>query len=480
MVLLQRRNTTFAVVFDYSKYMEENFDIPWQVTKYENFTNKRKAVYFDVDDFEEIIEYYLFKSLFQEAIDAVHYACKLHPSSVPLMLLQAQLLANFNREADALSLLSKVESMEPNNNDIFLTKGAIYSQLQDYNKAIEEYNKAVGSADDPDYVYCNIAIEYENLGNFDKTLEYLDKALSLNPNNDLAIYEAAYCFDLLSLTEEGIAFFQKLIERNPYSTEAWFNLGVSFINAGMYEKALEAFDYSLAINSEHDQSWFHKGYALSLLERYREAISAYEASIPEDDSDVMKLYYIGECYEKLDDYENAIRYYRKCSQLDPEMADAWVGIGVCELELGSASEAIKYFEHGLMLDNDNINYLCLLGNTYRLLNNKEAAKKSYEQAIEIDPSDEESWLEYAEALHNLGENADAIELLSRGIEALPGLSSILYAMAAILFLSGKPDEGSFCLEEAYAANPENQDHIIKRFPKLNENIDYTEAFDRIK
>ncbi|MDR4988401.1 MAG: tetratricopeptide repeat protein [Bacteroidales bacterium] len=459
--------------------MEDNYSIPWQVKQYEDLVQHRRSIYFDVDDFEEIVDHYVFKGLYKEAFEASNHACTMHPASIPLMLKRAQLLATFNQEDDALELLSRVESMDPNNNDVYLTKGGIYSQLQDHNKAIEEYNKAVTDTDQLDHIYCNIAIEYENLGNFDKTLEYLDKALKINPDNDLAIYEAAYCFDLLSLTEEGISFFHRLIDRNPYSTEAWFNLGVSYINAGQYARALDALEYSLAIDDKHEHSWFHKGYALGLLNRHREAIEAYEESMANGVKDAVKLYYIGECHEKLEDYDNAISFYIKSSQLDPEMADAWVGIGVCQIEQGNVQEAIHYLKQGLLLDHDNISYLCLLANAYFLLNDHEKATSTYEQALEADPEDEETWLEYAEALANMNAFKDAIDLLARGVERVSKQAGLLYAMAAVLFLDNKPEEGRFCMEEAYELDKQGAEHLLTRFPKLANNTDFQEMLQSL-
>jgi tetratricopeptide (TPR) repeat protein len=237
---------------------------PWQVERFETHVELKESLYFDVNDFEEIMEYYMMAGDFKKALRVSGMASRVHPGATSLMLKKAQILAALNREERALKILSEVEILEPYNNDVFLTKGAVFSQMRDYEKAIEEYSKAVGSADEPDYVYCNIAFEYENLGNFDKTIEYLGKALEVNPDNDLAIYEAAFCFDLLSLTEEGISFFNRLIDRHPYSLEAWFNLGVSYINSGQYDKALEALDFAIAIDDDHEHSWFHKGYGMGL------------------------------------------------------------------------------------------------------------------------------------------------------------------------------------------------------------------------
>ncbi|MFO7999054.1 MAG: hypothetical protein R6U86_08760, partial [Bacteroidales bacterium] len=173
-----------------NKETGESFFKPWQVERFEAHTGLRESLYFDVNDFEEIMEYYMTAGNYKTALRVSVFASRMHPGSVSLMLKKAQVLAAVNKEERALKILAEVEVLEPYNNDVYLTKGAIFSQMRNYEKAIEEYNKAIFGADEPDYVYCNIAFEYENLGNFDKTLEYLGKALEVNPDNDLAIYEA--------------------------------------------------------------------------------------------------------------------------------------------------------------------------------------------------------------------------------------------------------------------------------------------------
>jgi len=459
--------------------MENRQPIPWQVSRYEDLRNTGRSVYFDVDDFEEIIDHYLADGAYQEALHIAEHASGVHPSSIPIMLKKAQLLASFNKEDHALDLLTTVETLDPHNNDIFLTKGAIYSQLKNYEKAIEEYNKAVFGADEPDFVYCNIAFEYENLGNFDKTLEYLDKALSINPDNDLAIYEAAYCFDLLSLTEEGISFFQRLIDRNPYSTEAWFNLGVSYINAGHYERAMQALDYALLIDGKHEHSWFHKGYALSLMNRHNESIEAYKQSMDSGEDDAMKCYYIGECYEKMEEYAMAREWYLKGTERDPTLADAWIGIGVCEIEEGNAPASVNYFKKGIELDPDNVSYLCLLANAYFVQGHYEDTWLTYEKALKLDPDDEETWLEYAETLSNAGKHSEAHQLLHRGTQSMPGNNTLLYSMAAFLFMDGKVQQGTFFLEEACNLAPGGLKALTRRFPAITGNAPFMEAADRL-
>jgi tetratricopeptide (TPR) repeat protein len=454
----------------------ENIDnIPWQVQKFNELTSKKQSVYFDVQDFEEIIDYYVFEANYKVSLKISEYACLVHPTSIALMLKRAQLLASVNKENHALELLSVVETLEPTNHEIFLTKGAIYSQLHNYEKAIEEYNKAVGESDEPDYVYCNIAFEYENMGNFDKTIEYLSKALELNPDNDLAMYEAAYCFDLLSLNDESIDFFSKLIDRHPYSVEAWFNLGLSYINAELYEKAIESFDFALAIEPEHNSSLFHSGYAYSLLGNHKEAINIYHSLLDKDgdDTDSMIHYYIGECYEKLDDFQNARKYYKKASKLNSEITDAWIGLGVCENELGNPKSAIKYILKGLELDPGNTAYLCILADIYYQEDMLDRGAKYYEKAIESSPEEESIRIDYADALAEKGQYEMASDVIMKGIEQIAPSAGLYYRMAAMLYIRGRNKDGAFFLEEALTMDFDKHNGMFEQYPELSENKEIT-------
>jgi len=447
-------------------------DIPWQVQRYNDLTSSRKSVYFDVEDFEEIIDYHVSRADYKESLKIAEYACKLHPSSIALMLKRAQLLASVNKENHALELLSVVETLEPTNFEIYLTKGAIYSQLQNYEKAIEEYTKAAVDSDEPDYVYCNIAFEYENMGNFEKTIEYLTKALELNPDNDLAIYEAAYCFDLLSLHQESVDFFRKLIDRHPFSVEGWFNLGLSYINAELYEKALEAFDFALAIDPAHNSTIFHSGYTHNLMGNCTEAIKVYHSLLDKDgdEADAMIHYYIGECYEKMEEFHNARLYYRKATSLNSEITDAWIGLGVCENELANPKAAIKYIVKGLELDPENSAYHCILGDIYLQEGMVEKGKASYSKALELAPEDESLRIDFAEALAEKGFYENATDVLLKAIEEMGPLASLYYRMAAMLYLRGRNRDAEFFLEEALCSDFEKHKSFLEQFPELQNNL----------
>ncbi|HAH58422.1 MAG TPA: hypothetical protein DCL86_09760 [Bacteroidales bacterium] len=129
------------------------------------------ALFFDIEEYEDLIDHYLFINNLKKCNQVMSYAMEQYPGNTDLLIRQAQLLVSSNKAEKALRVLSKVEDIDPHNSEVFFTKGAIYSQMKRYADAIEEYNKAIKDDEDLANIYSNIAFEYENLGNYHKSIE---------------------------------------------------------------------------------------------------------------------------------------------------------------------------------------------------------------------------------------------------------------------------------------------------------------------
>ena len=63
------------------------------VNRYEQMLANNESYYFDVDQFEEIIDYYCEDSKFYKALAVIEYAYTLFPENTTIMLREAQILA---------------------------------------------------------------------------------------------------------------------------------------------------------------------------------------------------------------------------------------------------------------------------------------------------------------------------------------------------------------------------------------------------
>ena len=87
-----------------------------------------------------------------------------------------------------------------------------YSELGQYELALDGYQAAL--LRNPYYVeaYCNIGVIYKNLGNLDSAVYYYDKALSVNPNFRIARNNMAIALTDLGTRVKNDGEIKKSIE----------------------------------------------------------------------------------------------------------------------------------------------------------------------------------------------------------------------------------------------------------------------------
>src|SRR5690554_6200112 len=240
--------------------MEENFDsyneeedYAAAVNRFEKMLSNNQNYFFDVEEFEDLINYYLDINDHEKAEKALNFSLNQHPDSVTLKIKLAEFLASTYKPNKALEILSSVEHIEPFNPDIHIIKGQIYNQIRQHNKAIEAYNKAlkfITDSNEKNTLKMQIAFEYENLLQLDKAIAIFKEILKENPENETVLYDIAFCYNLNDANEESIRFLNEFLDENPYSFVAWYNLGVCYHNAELYEKSVEAHDFAITIKED--------------------------------------------------------------------------------------------------------------------------------------------------------------------------------------------------------------------------------------
>ena len=462
---------------NFEEYSEE--EIKNLIDKFESMLESNQTYFFDVNDFEVIIDYYLERNNLSKTSIALRYATGQHPKSVGLLLKKAQLYAFSDKTDKALELLAKVELLDPTNSDVFFTKGAIYSQLKRYEKAIEEYHKAINKAEELDEVYINIAFEYENLGNYNKAIDYLKKALEINPDNEAVLYELSINYEFADKMNDSIAFFENYLEENPYSKVGWLNLGIAFNIVGLYEKAVDAFDFSIAIDDNFLIGHYNKAATYINLNQFQRAIDIYLEILELEDNKAIGNYYIGECYEKLENFILAVKFYDIAIEYDDHFADAWLGRGMACYELKNVEESIKDISRAIEIDPENSEYLFLLADIQQKEGMLEALE-TYRLVSELEPTNIDIWIEYSDAYQEADDLDKAIEIIKTGISFQPENAELFYRLSAYLLLNKDTKEAYNILDVALDMDLSYADELIEYISEFEENNHLINVINQFK
>ena len=212
--------------------------------------------FFDVDEFEAIIDFYLESDMYDEAGAAVEIAMEQHPSSNGFIIRHARVIGNNKKYYEALEMLNNIELIESTNADVYISKAEIYSLMNKHDMAIEEFKRAIHYTEHKEDLYSSIAFEYENLSDYDNAIKYLKYAIDINPESENMIHEISFFFEITGREEDAIEFFNDFLDSHPYSKLAWFNLGVFYNSLELYEKAIEAYEFVIAIDETFSSAYF--------------------------------------------------------------------------------------------------------------------------------------------------------------------------------------------------------------------------------
>ncbi|HEY8404362.1 MAG TPA: tetratricopeptide repeat protein [Flavobacteriales bacterium] len=461
---------------------EENRDQHYAqdlVARYEQMLEANESYYFDIDQFEEIVDYYCFSSKLKKALEVIDYAYSLFPDNTTLMLKEAQILSGMGHLNKAMQRLRVLEQIEQNE-DVLLTMASIYSQQREHRKAIALLQKAMalGGKEFEDEIYMEIALEYQNMERFDKAQEVLMEALSKRPENEVLLYELAYCFDVTDRTAESIEFYESFLDKYPYSFPAWYNLGNAYQKVGMLDKALNAYDLCLAIQEDFTPAYYNKAHTLFKMDRFQEAISVFEETYNYEAPQAPVYCHIGECFEKMNQLDKALFYYRKSIQTDELYADAYLGIGVALDLKNETAEGLTYVRRAIELDPENVDYLLFEVEFLKKLELWSEAESITEILIKRFADNEDAWMEHADIFFQRGETHRALEFINQGWQHCPQSYEIAYRKVVYLFETGKNNEAEELLLRLHESYPEGMADMEEYYPEIKRNVLYAELFLR--
>jgi eukaryotic-like serine/threonine-protein kinase len=274
--------------------------------------------------------------------------------------------------------------------------GVLENGAGDYEKAIDEFTRAIQLDPSSDEAYTGLASAYERLGKLNEAEKTYQQVINLRPSywkgyNQLGIF---YCRQ--SQYDKCAAMFQKVAELTPDSFRGYANMGVAYLVDGKYSEAIQPLNKSLRIRATPG-TYTNLGTAYFHLRNFPEAAKAYAEATRLNDRDYLLWGNLGEAQNFAGNHQEAEAAYRK-------------GIALAE-------EALKVNPHEPELLKNLANYHVMLGE-------REPALKYLGQALAYGKSDKEILFSAALIYNRLGETGTALEWLSKALQAGYSLTTV--------------------------------------------------------
>jgi len=448
-------------------YSQEDDNL--SLTKFESMLKTNDILFFDSNEFENIIHHYLDHGKIALAKRAIKLGLEQHPSSINLRLFKVEILVVEQKYEEAHHILEFLHQLEPQNEEIYIQKANVLSRQDKHLEAIKILLRAIDMSTaleaDSD-LFALVGMEYLFLDEHEKALVYFKKCLEYDTSDYSALHNVMYCYDFLEMHDEAISYLNDFLDHHPYCELAWHELGKQYMSKNEFKKANAAFEFAIFSDDTFIGAYIEKGKVLEKLKKYEEAIENYKVTLALDDPTSFALLRIGKCYIKLGEDQLAIQFLKKTINEDPLLDKGWLAITKFYLNRKNYQKALYYINKALNIDIDNVKYWKLYAIINKRLNFFEEAERGFKRTLELGNYELNTWLERGDILTTLGEYEAAIFNLLQALEFYPDNAEINFRLAGLHFNLNEIDKGRFHLNNAMRSQPEFSFILNELFPNL--------------
>ncbi len=230
---------------------------------------------------------------------------------------------------------------------------------------------------------------------YDKAIEEFQRALELNPSFTGALINLGTARMQKGETDKAIQHFHEALKRDPKSIETENLIGNAYMKKKDYQQAEKHLMRALAIEPDFPDALNSLGILYENMGRLEEAINQYKKVIEIDRYYAEGYNNIGNIWKKRGKADQAIQWYEKAIDADPFFIGSYNNIALIHQEKGDFEKATQFIEEALDKAPTNAFVMNNLGSLYFSQGDLEAAIEMWKKAIEISPS-------YESPYNNLG------------------------------------------------------------------------------
>ncbi len=140
-----------------------------------------------------------------------------------------------------IKMLDELVKEDGNNAAALYNRAWLYASRNDFEKAVEDYTKAIqldkGQAD----IYYNRGLLYLKMKKYDLAVKDFDEAITLNPRDADAYCNRGGVNNQLGKTDLAIRDYTEALKIRPNDTDVFYSRGVVHMSMGSKTKAIEDF-----------------------------------------------------------------------------------------------------------------------------------------------------------------------------------------------------------------------------------------------
>ena len=317
--------------------------------------------------------------------------------------------------------LKLISSQKPDDLDIKLLLGSVYTEQRNFDPAVTVYNEILQAYPNRDDVQMELADIYYKMRKWQEAISTYEKAVKANPQNKKAYYFIGYAYEELKDYQKAADAFARFVQSNPDELEdAYTHLGYSYVQVEDFSKAADAYKKALERKPQDETLNSQLAQLLQRAGRLDEAADVFYL-LSQLKPENANVYYntVIRMYDEAGKTDKAIEAARKLAESKPDDPDALYNVGYMHFKLQQYREAIEVFKEVIKLKPDFEYAYANLGNCHYMLKQYGSAATYFRKVTDLNPANVDAWLNVAVNLMLQKNFYQAVDPLKKAIELDP-------------------------------------------------------------
>lgn len=274
---------------------------------------------------------------------------------------------------------------------------------------------------------------------------------------------------------EGRRFLEQALQLNSGDREARRTMVKYLLSRGRADAAVDLLQAALQADSE-DREWLsYLAKVLSHQGKNHEAFLQYQKLLALDPDDAETRRLIADYYLEHRQWREAASELEWLLKADPGNFLIKRNLGLAYYELGDVDRARLHLQPLAEQETADALTHFLMGSIYRQKRLWRLAVQEFAASIALDPNNVTAYLEEAQILLNIGENASAASLMEiAGQKISSGSPQVLGQYGLLLLELNRPMQAREAFSQALRADPKNAD-LLFQFGRASQALNQFEA-----
>jgi tetratricopeptide (TPR) repeat protein len=294
---------------------------------------------------------------------------------------QNQVQKTGNAKLDRLN--AQIEK-SPKNADLYYARAEQYFELEGFDEAIADLNKAISIDSSKVDYYHLLADAYMDYFKSFKALKTLETAVMRFPRRIPTMLKLSEFQMILQMHKESMKTIDQVLQIDPQNAEAFFMFGMNFKEMGDTARAINSFQTAVENDPELVDAWINLGQLHAALGN---AIAGryFETATRIDPKNIEALHARGYYQQSIGDLKGSLATFRKINRIDPKYAEGYFNAGLLLMDMDSIPAAYEKFDAAIKASPVHIQAFFYRGVAAEILGKKQQAKADYEQALKLAP-----------------------------------------------------------------------------------------------